>query len=495
MVALGLAAGVVAQGGPVTGALNSDTRVVVAAKNGDRETARKLIRLHANVNTPDVDGTSALHWAAQLNDPEMASLLIQAGANVKAANRYGVTPLSLACTNGNSDIIEKLLKAGADANSALPEGETVLMTAARTGNLDAVKMLLGHDAKVNVKENWHGETALMWASAENHPAVVQALIDRGADVHARSNVAGFTPSNEGYLPGTYLPVGSFSPLLFAVREGHIECVRVLLAAGADVNESMPGGASALTMAILNAHYELGALLLEKGANANTDAQGWAPLHQLVWARNPNRHFNLPPALPTGNMDSLDFAKALLAHGADPNARMTKEPYDGFRNWMNRIGATPYILAAKAADPALMRLLTEHGANPKLDSKDNTTAVMAAAGVGFWPAESPGTENESLEAVKLAVELGGDVNAINDGGYSAMHGAAVHGSNSVVKFLFDKGARLDVRTVKEGWTPLAIADGVFIANTYKATPETAAFIRRLTGAKSATALQGSVDRQN
>ncbi len=354
------------------------------------------------------------------------------------------------------------------------------MTAARTGNLDAVKVLLGHDASVNAREGWHGETALMWAAAENHPAVLQALIDRGADVKARSNAAGYTPSNGGYLPATYIPAGSFTALLFAVREGHIECIRVLLAAGADVNDALPNGATALTVAILNAHYEIAALLLDKGSNPNANGQGWTPLHQLVWARDPNRHFNLPPALPTGSLDSLEFAKVLLDHGADPNARTTKEPIDGFRNWMNRIGATPFVLAAKAADVPLMRLLVDRGADPKLSTKDKTTALMAAAGIGFWPAESPGTESESLEAVKLAFELGGDVNAVNDGGYTAMHGAAVHGANSVVKFLVEKGARLDVKTVKEGWTPLAIADGVFIANTYKATPQTAALLRQLMG---------------
>lgn len=458
-------------------------RVVVAARNHNEEAIRTLIRQHADVNAPEADGTTALHWAAQLNDTEMADALIRAGANVKAANRYGVTPLSMASTNGNAGMIEKLLKAGADANSALPEGETALMTAARTGNLDAVKVLLGHDASVNAREKWHGETALMWAAAENHPAVLQALIDRGADVRARSNVAGYTPSNGGYLPGTYLPAGSFTALLFAVREGHIECIRVLLAAGAGVNDTLPNGATALSVAILNAHYEIAALLLDKGANPNANGQGWAPLHQLVWARDPNRHFNLPPALPTGGLDSLDLAKALLDHGADPNAKTTKEPSDGFRNWMNRIGATPFVLAAKAADVPLMRLLVAHGADPNLITKDKTTALMAAAGIGFWPAESPGAESESLEAVKLAFELGGDVNAVNDGGYTAMHGAAVHGANSVVKFLVEKGARLDVKTVKEGWTPLAIADGVFIANTYKATPQTAALLRQLTGEES------------
>jgi ankyrin repeat protein len=311
--------------------------------------------------------------------------------------------------------------------------------------------------------------------------VVQALIDRGADVHAHSDAVGFTPSNEGYLPGPFLPAGSFTPLLFAVRGGHIDCVKILLGSGADVNESLPNGATALTVAIMNAHFELAAVLLDKGADAKANAQGWTPLHQLVWARNPNRHFNLPPAVPDGNLDSLELAKLLLARGADPNAQMTKEPQDGFRNWMSRNGATPFILAAKAADPALMRLLVDHGADPKAVTKDHTNALMAAAGIGFWPAESPGTESESLEAVKLAFELGsGDVNTANDGGFTALHGAAVHGSNSVVQFLFDKGAKLDVKTVKEKWTPLAIADGVFIANTYKATPQTAILLRQLMG---------------
>jgi ankyrin repeat protein len=460
----------------------ADTRIVMAAKNGDKASIRRLIGLHVDVNAPEADGATALHWAAQLNDAEMTGLLIAAGADARAANRYGVTPLALAATNGNADIIGRLLKAGADPNSASPEGETALMTASRSGNIDAVRLLLGRDARVNVKENWRGETALMWAAAENHPAVLQELIDHGAEIGARSNTAGFTPSNEGYLPGTYLPAGSFTALLFAVREGHIDCVRMLLAAGANVNDKLPGGQTALTIAILNAHFELAAFLLDKGADARTSDQGWTPLHQLVWARDPNRHFNLPPALPTGNMDSLELAKRLLDHDADPNARMTKEPYDGFRNWLNRSGATPFILAAKAADPALMRLLVAHGADPLLLTKDHSNAVMAAAGVGFWPAESPGTEAESLEAVKFAVELGGDVNAVNDTGFTALHGAAVHGSNSVVKFLVDKGARLDAKTVKEGWTPLNIADGVFIANTYKATPQTAAFIRQLTGEK-------------
>ena len=236
---------------------------------------------------------------------------------------------------------------------------------------------------------------------------------------------------------------------------------------------------------MNAHYELAALLLDKGADPNANGTGFTALHQLVWTRNPNRHFNLPAPLPTGYLDSLDLAKALIAHGANVNARVTKEPRDGWRNWMNRIDATPFILAAKAAGPALMHLLLDRGADPTLESKDHTTALMAAAGIGFWQGESAGPEHDALEAVKLTMELGAKVNTANDGGYTALHGAAVRGANSIVQLLVDKGAQLDAKTKKEGWTALAIADGVFIANTYKAQPHTAELLRSLMGVTTAS----------
>lgn len=461
-----------------------DLRLVEAAKKPDLPAVRSLIAQHVDVNAPDVDGTTALHWAAHLNNLGMADLLLHARANPNLANRYGYTPLFLAAENGSAPMIGRLLKAGADPNASLPEGQTALMTVARTGSSDAVNELLGHDARVNAKESWHGETALMWAAAENNATVVQALIDHGAEVNARSSVAGFTPSAEGYLPPTFLPAGGFTPLLFAVRGGHIESAKILLAAGANVNDSLPNGTGALLLAVMNAHYELAALLLDKRADPNANGMGFTALDQLVWTRNPNRHFNMPPALPTGNLDSLDLAKALIAHGANVNGRMTKEPRDGWRNWMNRVGATPFILAAKAADPELMHLLLEHGADPTLESKDHTTALLAAAGVGFWQGESPGSEHDALEAVKLTLDLGAQVNTANDEGFTALHGAAVRGANSIVQLLVDKGAKLDAKTKKEGWTALAIADGVFIANTYKAQPHTAELLRKLMGVSAA-----------
>lgn len=409
------------------------------------------------------DGTTPLHTAVLRNDTQSVDVLLRGGASAKAATRYGVTPLYLACVNGNAAIIEKLLAAGADPNTALPEGETALMTAARTGSVPAIKVLLAHGAKVNEKEGWKGQTALMWAAAENNVEAAKALIQAGADIQARSKN------------------GAFSAYLFAARAGHVDTARVLLEAGADINEKLPDGSTALQLAILNAHYEAAAFLVDKGADPNAAAQGWTPLHQIAWTRRPNTGSNLPGAVPTGRLDSLDLVRTLLRHGANVNARQTKEPKDGFRNQLNRIGATPFLLAAKADDVPLMRVLLEHGANPKLTTDEGTTALMAAAGVGIWaPGENPGTEEEALAAVKLAYEAGdSSTTASNKNGETALHGAIYRaGSISVAKFLIEKGARIDARN-NLGWTPLIAADGVeYTPNILKRYPEAAAFLRQV-----------------
>jgi ankyrin repeat protein len=370
--------------------------------------------------------------------------------------------LYLACVNGNAAVIEKLLAAGADPNTALPEGETALMTVARTGSVPAIKVLVGHGAAVNAKEGWKGQSALMWAAAENNAEAVKALIDAGADLKARSKS------------------GAFSAYLFAVRAGHVDAARVLLDAGADVNEKLPDGTSALLLAVMNAHYEAAAFLVDRGADPNASAQGWTPLHQVVWSRRPNTGSNIPGAVPTGRVDSLDLVRSLLQHGADVNARLIKEPRDGFRNMLNRIGATPFLLAAKSVDIPLMRLLLEHGADPKSTTEDGTTALMAAAGVGIWaPGENPGTEEEALAAVKLVYEAGGGLATdVDKNGETALHGAIYRaGSIPIARFLIEKGAKIDVKNSK-GWTPLIVADGVeYTPNVLKRYPETAAFLRQ------------------
>lgn len=464
------------------------------------------------------DGSTPLHNAVYQDDLKQAEALLRAGANAKAATRYGVTPLSLACTNGNAAMIELLLNAGADANGALPGGETALMTAARTGNADAVAALLRHGANVNAKESWRGQTALMWAAAEGHAEAVKVLLDHGADLHMRSQGAPArvnpatgavtiedgaaaasiaAPATGGKAPepakttdGNRTAGGrgaarasssDFTPFLFAVRGGHMDVVKVLLAAGADPNETLGDGTSALVLATTNARYELGALLLDKGANANADKQGWTALHQVAWTRRPNIH-KTPAAVPSGNMDSLTFIKVLVAHGANPNARETKEPRDGNLGKLRRIGATPYLLAAKSADTELMRCLVVNGADPTLMTAEKVTPLEAASGVGVYRvSESPGSNEDAMEAMLLAYELGSrDINWVDDNGNTAMHGAAMRGANSIVQFLFDKGAKLDVVN-KIGWTPLTIAEGVFSPDVFKTEAQTEALLLKL-GAK-------------
>jgi ankyrin repeat protein len=478
--------------------------LIAAAQNGNKAAIQVALHDHADVNAGEPDGTTALHYAAQIDDPEIADLLLAAGANAKAANKYGSTPLALACTNGSAVMVEKLIAAGADANSASLEGETPLMTASRTGKVDAVNVLLKHGAQVNAKENWRGQTALMWASAEGHVEVVQALIKAGADLHARSKAPPprinpyETPKSEATPSATASSVATddktlvagarrgagrpndFTPFLFAVRNGHIPVVKALLAAGQDPNETLADGTSALVLAAMNARYELGVVLLDHDARPNADGSGFTPLHQVVWTRRPNIH-KTPAAVPSGNLDSIGFAKALVAHGANVNARETKEPNDGNLGKLKRIGATPFLLAAKGADPEMMRVLLALGADPTIPTKENITPLEAAAGVGVYRvAESPGTNDEALECVKIALEHGGEINHVDDIGRTAMHGAALRGANNIVQYLFDRGAKLDV-VDKKGWTPLIIAEGVFYPDVFKTEVQTAALLRKL-GAK-------------
>jgi ankyrin repeat protein len=439
------------------GASSGVPPLVEAVKRGDGRAARLLLDQRVDVNAPEPDGATALQWAVYGDDLETTDLLIRAGAKVATANRYGITPLALACTNGNAAIVERLLEAGADPNSTSADGETVLMTAARAGSLAVVTRLMARGADVNARESYRGQTALMWAVAQDHPAVAKALLDHSADVHARST-------------------GGFAPMIFAVRSGSRASVEVLLAAGARVDETAPDGSTSLIVAIMNAHYELAALLLDRGANPNAGGLGWTPLHAAVRARNPDT-VAMPNPIPTGSMGSLDLVSALLAHGADPNARATKA-LPGVFTFLNLTGATPFLLAAQAVDVPLMRLLVAHGADPLLATADGTTPLMVAAGIGYDEGrQTAWSEAASLEAVKFAVSLGGTVNAVDQAGNTALHGAALTGANTVVSFLVDQGARLDA-TNRQGWTPLTIADGIHLGALFKVRPQTAVLLREL-----------------
>jgi ankyrin repeat protein len=438
-------------------AVSAEAPLADAARKMDLAAVRTLLEQRVGVNVAQVDGTAALHWAAHHDDLEMVNLLVSAGANVKAANRYGVTPISLACTNGNGAMVELLLKAGADPDTSLPGGETVLMTAARTGKVEAVKALLAHGAGIHAQESPRGQTAVMWAAAEGHVAVVDTLIQAGADFRARLE-------------------SGYTPFLFAVREGHLDMVRFLLKAGADVNDTIRNGetagrrfrldkapragTSALVLAVINAHYELAALLLDAGADPNASGSGLTALHAISGVRKPGGGDNDPAPRGSGNMTSLELVRKLKASGANLNARMTRRVNVGLTG-LNTLGATPFLLAARTGDAELMRLLAGLGADTRLSNADNSTPLMAAAGLGTRsPGEDAGTEGEVLEAVKAALDLGNDINAVDNNGETAMHGAAYKNLPAVVELLAAKGAKIDVwnRRNKFGWTPLRIAEG-------------------------------------
>jgi uncharacterized protein len=446
------------------GATNSETRVADAAMHQDASAVRSLIKLHADVNAPQPDGTTALHWAARWNDLDMADALIRAGANVKAANRFGATPLFLACTNGSAPMVDKLLKAGDDPNASISEmGDTVLMLAARTGKPDALQVLLDHGADVN-KTNIEGQTALMWAVAEKNAAAAKTLIEHKADVNAQTHKLP-PPSPFQLIFSAPFPSGGMTALLYAARQNDLGSARILLDAGANVNENAADGSSPLLVATINEHYALGKYLLEHGADPNAaDDKGRGPLYAAIDMRN--LEWSTRPAPPEKDtLSDLDLITALLDHGANANARLTKKiplrgqpSFDG--RWANAIGATPFWRAAQSDDVTVMKLLVARGADPLIATKDHTTPLMVAAGVGWSDGQSHGSQADAPEALRLCLQWGGDVNAVNDEGYTALHGASFRGANAVVRFLVDHGAKMDVKN-KEGRLPVNMAEGMHI----------------------------------
>jgi ankyrin len=446
--------------------VNGAPKLVEAVKSGDKATALSLLRQKADVNAPEADGTTALEWAVRQDDLDMVDRLIRAGADANAANRYGVTPLSLASINGNAAMIEKLLKAGADANAAGPEGETPLMTAARTGSVPAAKVLLAHGAKVDARENWHGETALMWAAAQQHPDMVKELIANGADVNAISTVVKWERQVTAEPREKWLPLGGFAAIMFAAREGCLECAKILADAGANLNLAEPDGVTPMVDAIINGHYDVAGFLLDRGADPNlADKTGRAALYAAVDAHT-MPFSNRPSPDESGNQTtSLDLVKALLSHGADVNAQLkTQQPYrtkvDRGNDTMLTTGTTPMIRAAKAGDSVVIALLLAKGADPKLTTRNGVNAVMAAAGLGTKEEDGVGrkkTEKEAIESIDLCLKAGVDVNAADNKGDTALHGAAQKGFDQVVQFLADHGAKLDVKDSK-GLSPLDAANG-------------------------------------
>lgn len=419
-----------------------------------------------DVNSRQPDGMTPLHWATQHGRVDIIERLLDAGAEADPTNEYGVTPLAIACEAGNPKAVATLLNAGADANSELAGGQTMLMTAARTGNGDVVRLLTQHGARVNDKER-KGQTALMWAAVEGHAAAMDALLDSGASVDATSSFG-------------------FNAMMFAAREGRIDAAKRLLQAGVDVNAVMmpqkPGGraprsrTSALMLAVESGHFELAMILVQHGADPNDQRSGYTPLHAVTWVRKTSRGDGIdgdPPPRGSGKLHSLQFVRMLVAAGANINSQLAKGPSG--RAKLNHRGATPFLLASKTADLPLLKLLLELGADPSVTNGDGCTPLMAAAGIGVTAVgEEAGTESEVHETIAWLVDLGADVNARDENGETAMHGAAYRNYPETVEQLANLGARSEVWNQKNkyGWTPRMIASGKR-PGSFKPSPETIA----------------------
>jgi ankyrin repeat protein len=479
-----------------------------AAEKGDIDAVRSLISKRAGINTPSEDGTPALHWIVRMQDAETARQLLKTGADANQSNRYGVRPLHIAIANVDVPMVRLLLDAHADTNAPDATGETCLMMAARAGNIEIVKALLDKGAAVDARDPEYQQTALMFASRGGSEPMVRLLIERGAAVGVQTRT-GATPafrspsSNSGSKGagvvrggwperGERDPVpGAKTPLLYAAREGHREVAARLLASGAGIEQADADGVTPLLMAVLNGRLALAQLLIEKGANVNAvDWYGETPL----WAAVDVRDLDVAGPGRDNGVDrpaALELIRTLLAHGANPNAR-TKE-YPPQRRWITRLGSlswvdftgqTAFLRAALAGDVQVMRLLLEHGADPKIPTFNGTTPLMAAAGVNWTVSQTYDEGPQALlEAVTLAQSLGNDVNAANDMGITALHGAANRGSDAIIRFLVGKGAHVAAAD-KQGRTAMTWAKGVFLAtHPPQPKPETIALLEQLQGNRS------------
>jgi ankyrin repeat protein len=515
----------------------ADTRLADAAMQGDNDSVRFLLKQKVDVNAPQGDGSTALHWAAYRDDLEMVKLLLASGANVKATTREGaITPLLMACQNGNAAMIETLLKAGSDADAVKTNGTTPLMMAAASGNADAVKTLLAHGANVNAKESAHGQTALMFAAALNRTAVIKVLMPSGADASVATGVrklervrfdqdgnvveekAGEKVSEKPEAaaeqddaaqakgreaaeatqrsdldvlahalafksveyrlakpnaragdvanrpPRKVGPdfMGGMTALLYAAREGHMDAVRALVKARVDVNQVNGDKLSPMVTAIMNGHLDLAKYLLDHGADPNlAGLSGLTALYATVDVQWVPKTWFPQPSVEQEKVTYLDLMKALLDHGANVNAPIGEKLwFRSFTNdytWVDTAGSTAFWRAAQSSDLPAMKLLVEHGADAKLANKAGETPLMAAAGIGWawnWSVRAP---YPAVDAVKYCVEIGNDVNAADNRGYTALHGAAFLGDNAMVNYLASKGAKADVKS-KAGDSVADMANG-------------------------------------
>jgi ankyrin repeat protein len=491
--------------------------LVDAAKSGDLNAVRALLKSGVDPNQMAPDGATAVHWAVHRDNLAMLNALLAAGAQPDRVTRYRIAPLTLAAQNGNTAIVERLLAAGANADTTSEEGQTALMTAARNGSVATMRALLARGAQVGLTESFRGQTALMFAAGEGNTDAVRLLLEVGAKLNERSK-------------------SGYTPLLFAVRNNRMDTVRFLLERGANVNDKIADGTSALSMAILNADFDLAAMLLDAGANPNVPDPRGHPLHVVVWLHQPgappdfamNGEDPQPVPRPRGKLSHLDIAKKLLEKGADPNVTITwgdrrfnsagvaRSPasLNIGRHYLTYEGATPFYLAARNGDEPMMRVLVAGGADPLKSNRFGVTPLMAAACLDYYEGETAGPfsgvpEAQRLEAVKLTLALGNKINARTTFGdykmvgtpestllrypdnfqdlvdlgmgdprfadMTALHGAVICNQPSIVKYLIDQGAEVNAKN-RLGWTPLMMAGGLYIANAHKTSPQSAAILR-------------------
>ena len=428
-----------------------------------------MIDKRVDVNAPEADGTTALHWAVQQGDLDLVQRLIRAGANVKARNDFGSTPMSEAAVLARTPILEVLLKAGAEVESPNADGQTALMVVARTSQVDAARLLIARGANVNAVEKWRGQTALMWAVAQNQPAMVKELIAHGADVNARSTINNWQRQVTAEPRAIYRPAGGLTPLLYAAREGCAECARLLVDAGADINLGDPENISPLLMAIMNGRFDTASYLIKKGASPNKwDFWGRGPLYMAVDINTIPRG-GRPDRPSIDEATSVQIIEMLLAAGANPNAQLKLAP--PFRNVGNdrgldgmlTTGATPLLRAAKALDAPAVKALLAHGADITLANSRGMTPIMVAAGLGSVDADTRGfylsedTQQRAIDSLTLLIKAGGDVNSKDSRGLTPLHEAARWGWNDVVTFLAQNGADLNAKD-NRGLTPIDSALG-------------------------------------
>ena len=497
--------------------------LVDAARNGNLDAVRSLLKSGTDPNQTGPDGSTAVHWAVHGDNLVMLNALLAAGAKPDIVTRYKITPLTLAAQNGNAALVERLLSAGAKPDTASEEGQTALMTAARNGSVAAVRALLKRGAQVGLAESFRGQTALMFAAGEGNTDAAKLLLEFGAKRDERSK-------------------GGYTPLLFAVRNNRIETVKFLLEQGANVNDKIPDGTSALSLAILNADFDLAAILLDSGADPNASDPRGHPLHVVAWLHQPgappdfamNGEDPRPVPRPRGKLSHLDIAKKLLEKGADPNVTITwgdprfnsagvaRSPasLNIGRHYLTYQGATPFYLAARNGDEPMMRVLAAGGADPLKPNRFGVTPLMGAACLDYYEGETAGPfsgvpESQRLEAVKLALSLGNQINARTTFGdyqmigtpedtllkypdnfrdlidlgmgdprfaeMTALHGAVICNQPSIVRYLIEQGAEVNAKN-RLGWTPLMIAGGLYIANAHKTSPGSAEILREALAAR-------------